>query len=174
METYSATPKCGSPAEALTGCWKLAGERACGERRGFRLAWHRTTWRGTARLGVAPHDHGLGCRRPRGRVPPGRSITRFHPLFENLLSTRECHWMSQADSPVIGIDLGTTNSVVAAFVKGRVQVLQVEGAEILPSVVGLDAAGELLIGTPARNQQVAFPERTVASVKRQMGTSERF
>ncbi len=81
--------------------------------------------------------------------------------------------MSQADSPVIGIDLGTTNSVVAAFVKGRVQVLQVEGAEILPSVVGLDAAGELLIGTPARNQQVAFPERTVASVKRQMGTSER-
>lgn len=82
--------------------------------------------------------------------------------------------MSEPESPIIGIDLGTTNSVVAAFVDGRVQVLRDGDEAILPSVVGLDAEGQLLIGTPARNQQVAFPERTIASVKRKMGNDERF
>jgi molecular chaperone DnaK len=76
------------------------------------------------------------------------------------------------DGPIIGIDLGTTNSVVAAVVDGRAEVLMEDGQSILPSVVGLDPQGKLITGTVARNQQVAFPDRTIASVKRRMGSME--
>jgi molecular chaperone DnaK len=70
---------------------------------------------------------------------------------------------------IIGIDLGTTNSEVAAIRNGRVEVLRENGEAILPSVVGLDGEGRLLVGTPARNQWVLAPERTVRSIKRKMG-----
>ncbi len=70
---------------------------------------------------------------------------------------------------IVGIDLGTTNSVVAAVVDGRVEVLVEDGQSLLPSVVGLDPSGKLITGTIARNQQIAFPDRTIVSVKRQMG-----
>jgi molecular chaperone DnaK len=73
------------------------------------------------------------------------------------------------DSPVIGIDLGTTNSVVAVCLDGRPQVLEEEGTPLLPSVVGVAADGRLLVGQAARNQLAAFPDRTIASVKRRMG-----
>jgi molecular chaperone DnaK (HSP70) len=74
---------------------------------------------------------------------------------------------------IVGIDLGTTNSEVAALVDGNVRVLAADGEEILPSYVGLSPDGALLVGTPARNQYVVYPERTVKSIKRLMGTSER-
>lgn len=70
---------------------------------------------------------------------------------------------------VVGIDLGTTNSEVAAFLDGRVQVLGPGGTEILPSCVGLSPSGELLVGETARNQQLLYPDRTVRSIKRKMG-----
>ncbi|HQU45069.1 MAG: heat-shock protein Hsp70 [Planctomycetia bacterium 21-64-5] len=70
---------------------------------------------------------------------------------------------------IIGIDLGTTNSEVAVIQQGRPTVLADEGDPILPSVVGLDAAGRLLVGKAARNQYVMAPERTVRSIKRKMG-----
>jgi molecular chaperone DnaK len=73
------------------------------------------------------------------------------------------------DSPVIGIDLGTTNSVVAVCLDGRPQVLEEEGTALVPSVVGVAADGRLLVGQAARNQLAAFPDRTIASVKRRMG-----
>src|SRR5215475_8244822 len=72
---------------------------------------------------------------------------------------------------IVGIDLGTTNSEVAAFVGGRVRVLGSGTNNILPSVVGLSLSGELLVGEPARNQLVAYPERTVRSIKRKMGSN---
>jgi len=76
-----------------------------------------------------------------------------------------------ADSTtIIGIDLGTTNSVAAAVINGRATVLSENGESILPSVVGIDPAGKLITGEIARNQQVAFPDRTLASVKRHMGS----
>ena len=75
----------------------------------------------------------------------------------------------QEDSPVIGIDLGTTNSVVAVCVDGRVRVLEEEGTALVPSVVGIGMDGRLLVGQSARNQLAAFPDRTIASVKRRMG-----
>ena len=77
-----------------------------------------------------------------------------------------------ADDVVVGIDLGTTNSEVAAFVDGRVRVLGPGDDKMLPSCVGLSPAGELLVGRAARNQQLVYPERTVRSVKRKMGSGE--
>ena len=73
---------------------------------------------------------------------------------------------------IVGIDLGTTNSEVAAFLDGQVRVLGPGDQRILPSCVGFSASGELLVGEPARNQQALYPERTVRSIKRKMGNSE--
>ena len=72
-------------------------------------------------------------------------------------------------TPIIGMDLGTTNSVVAALMNGKVQVIQEEGEAILPSVVGLAQDGKLIVGQTAKNQLAAFPDRTIVSVKRRMG-----
>jgi len=73
---------------------------------------------------------------------------------------------------IVGIDLGTTNSEVAAYVDGQVRVLGSGGKNMLPSVVGISPSGELLVGEAARNQLVLYPERTVRSIKRLMGGSE--
>jgi molecular chaperone DnaK (HSP70) len=74
---------------------------------------------------------------------------------------------------IVGIDLGTTNSEVAALVEGKIQVLAADGEQIMPSVIGVSPEGALLVGTPARNQYVVYPERTVKSIKRLMGTDQR-
>src|SRR5258706_13004995 len=73
---------------------------------------------------------------------------------------------------VVGIDLGTTNSEVAAFVDGRVRVLGPTASKMLPSCVGISPSGELLVGEAALNQQRIYPERTVRSIKRKMGSAE--
>jgi molecular chaperone DnaK len=70
---------------------------------------------------------------------------------------------------IIGIDLGTTNSEVAVIRDGKPIVLEEDGDPILPSVVGLDPQGRLLVGRAARNQYVLAPERTIRSIKRKMG-----
>ncbi|HEY3848053.1 MAG TPA: Hsp70 family protein [Acetobacteraceae bacterium] len=75
---------------------------------------------------------------------------------------------------IVGIDLGTTNSEIAIYRNGRPEVLADEqGRIILPSVVGLAETGELLIGEEARNQFLLYPDRTVRSIKRRMGTDAR-
>ena len=71
---------------------------------------------------------------------------------------------------IVGIDLGTTNSEIAAFLDGKVQVLGQGADRILPSCIGFTPGGELLVGAPARNQYVLYPERGVRSVKRHMGS----
>lgn len=73
---------------------------------------------------------------------------------------------------ILGIDLGTTNSEVALIIDGRPRVIEEDGEKILPSVVGLSPAGELLVGTPAKNQYVLRPEETIRSIKRKMGSNE--
>jgi molecular chaperone DnaK len=70
---------------------------------------------------------------------------------------------------IVGIDLGTTNSEVAVIRNARVEVIEVDGSRLLPSVVGLAEDGALLVGQAARNQYVLYPERTVKSIKRRMG-----
>ena len=65
---------------------------------------------------------------------------------------------------IVGIDLGTTNSEIAAFTRGQVRVLGPGDSRMLPSCVGFSQAGELLVGEAARNQQALYPERTVRSI----------
>jgi molecular chaperone DnaK (HSP70) len=74
---------------------------------------------------------------------------------------------------IVGIDLGTTNSEIAAFVDGQVRVLGPGDTRMLPSCVGFTAEGELLVGEAARHQQALYPERTVRSIKRRMGSQEK-
>jgi molecular chaperone DnaK len=73
--------------------------------------------------------------------------------------------------PVVGIDLGTTNSEVAIVTAaGQPYVFLAEGDDpILPSFVGLSEDGRLLVGQAAKNQWVLAPERTIKSIKRKMG-----
>src|SRR6185369_6490772 len=71
---------------------------------------------------------------------------------------------------VIGIDLGTTNSVVAVMEGGQPTVIvNQEGARTTPSVVGLTKDGERLVGQVAKRQAVTNPENTIFSIKRFMG-----
>jgi molecular chaperone DnaK len=62
--------------------------------------------------------------------------------------------MSDLGDLIVGIELGTTNSEIAAFVDGRVTILGSGNKNMLPSVVGLSPSGDLLIGEAARNQLV--------------------
>ncbi len=74
-------------------------------------------------------------------------------------------------SKVIGIDLGTTNSVVAVMEGGEpVVITNAEGSRLTPSVVGFSKAGERLVGQLAKRQAISNPERTILSIKRKMGT----
>ncbi len=73
-------------------------------------------------------------------------------------------------SKIIGIDLGTTNSVVAVISGGDPIVIpSAEGERLVPSVVAVNKNGERLIGRPARNQAIVNPQNTIFSVKRFMG-----
>jgi molecular chaperone DnaK len=71
----------------------------------------------------------------------------------------------------VGIDLGTTNSVVAVMEGGEATVVaNAEGARTTPSVVGFSKSGEVLVGEVAKRQAVTNPDRTIQSVKRHMGS----
>ena len=77
-------------------------------------------------------------------------------------------------SKIIGIDLGTTNSCVAVMEGGEPVVIpNAEGSRTTPSVVGFNKDGERLVGRVAKNQAIQYPDRTVASIKRKMGTNEK-
>lgn len=74
-------------------------------------------------------------------------------------------------SKVIGIDLGTTNSVVAVMEGGEPVVIpNAEGSRLTPSVVGFSKTGERLVGQLAKRQAVSNPDRTIVSIKRHMGS----
>ena len=73
---------------------------------------------------------------------------------------------------IIGIDLGTTNSEVAIWKEGKVVVVEEGGSCIMPSCVGINAGGELVVGREALNQYAFRPAQTVRSIKRKMGSDE--
>src|SRR3989442_1645282 len=73
----------------------------------------------------------------------------------------------------VGIDLGTTNSVVAVLEGGEPLVVpNAEGSRITPSVVGFSRTGEILVGEVAKRQAITNPDRTIRSIKRQMGRKD--
>ena len=75
-------------------------------------------------------------------------------------------------SKIIGIDLGTTNSCVAVMEGGKpVVIANTEGARTTPSVVAFTKTGERLVGEPAKRQAVTNADRTISSIKREMGTN---
>ena len=75
---------------------------------------------------------------------------------------------------IIGIDLGTTNSCVAVFEGGEpIVITNPEGARTTPSVVAFTKTGERLVGQVAKRQAVTNPDRTIMSIKRDMGTDRR-
>src|SRR6058998_3173402 len=75
-----------------------------------------------------------------------------------------------AEEKIIGIDLGTTNSVVAVMEGSEVKVIaNQEGNRLTPSVVAFTDKGDILVGEPAKRQAVTNPKRTVYSIKRFMG-----
>ena len=77
-------------------------------------------------------------------------------------------------SKIIGIDLGTTNSCVAVMEGGEPTVIpNAEGARTTPSVVAFTKDGERLVGQIAKRQAVTNPDRTVISIKREMGTAHK-
>src|SRR5689334_24232559 len=74
-------------------------------------------------------------------------------------------------SKAVGIDLGTTNSVVAVLEAGEPVVIpNAEGNRTTPSVVAFAKSGEVLVGEVAKRQAITNPDRTIRSVKRHMGT----
>ncbi|MEX0789897.1 MAG: Hsp70 family protein, partial [Actinomycetota bacterium] len=72
----------------------------------------------------------------------------------------------------VGIDLGTTNSVVSVLEGGESVVIpNAEGHRTTPSVVAFTKSGEILVGEVAKRQAITNPDRTIRSVKRHMGSS---
>ena len=75
---------------------------------------------------------------------------------------------------IIGIDLGTTNSCVAVMEGGKsVVIANAEGARTTPSVVAFTKTGERVIGEPAKRQAITNPDKTISSIKREMGTGHK-
>ena len=75
---------------------------------------------------------------------------------------------------IIGIDLGTTNSCVAVMEGGQPTVIaNTEGARTTPSVVAFTKTGERLVGEPAKRQAVTNADKTISSIKREMGTDHK-
>ena len=75
---------------------------------------------------------------------------------------------------IIGIDLGTTNSCVAVYEGGEPTVIpNPEGMRTTPSVVAFTKTGERIVGAAAKRQAITNPDRTVMSIKREMGTAHK-
>ncbi|NMA37577.1 MAG: Hsp70 family protein, partial [Papillibacter sp.] len=75
---------------------------------------------------------------------------------------------------IIGIDLGTTNSCVAVMEGGEAVVIaNAEGNRTTPSVVAFSKTGERMVGQVAKRQAVTNPDRTIVSIKREMGTNHK-
>src|SRR5574340_1623121 len=98
------------------------------------------------------------------------------PVFDrratagSLRDTRKGELLMAAGEKIIGIDLGTTNSVVAVMEGREAKVIaNAEGNRLTPSVVAFTDKGEIIVGEPARRQAVTNPRRTVYSIKRFMG-----
>ena len=80
--------------------------------------------------------------------------------------------MTENNGKIIGIDLGTTNSVLGVIQDGTPVLLDIQGERLLPSLVGISPQNELVVGVPARNQWVVAPDRTIRSIKRKMGSND--
>ncbi len=112
------------------------------------------------RLKPAAESASCGAEAPR----------RLKPYKEKTMGTFQIDFGHQDQGPVVGIDLGTTNSLVAVMEHTGPRIIPGEdGDKLVPSVVTYSADGEIYVGNPARRRLVTEPDRTVYSVKRLMG-----
>jgi molecular chaperone DnaK len=103
-------------------------------------------------------------------IPPSPQFT-FQHVYLVLSRVSEKYSRSFTMPKAVGIDLGTTNSVVSVFEAGETVVIpNSEGARTTPSIVGFSKSGEVLVGEVAKRQAITNPDRTIRSVKRHMGT----
>ncbi len=128
----------------------------------------------------APAPHGLPIARseapssakPSGPPPVVQEGVRKASSVEALtfLPPQDLKALAKATGPIIGIDLGTTNSCVAIVSNGKPQILRSkDGYNTLPSIVALNQQSKLLVGHRARSQQVLNPGQTVVGAKRLVG-----
>jgi molecular chaperone HscC len=76
---------------------------------------------------------------------------------------------------IVGIDLGTTNSLVSVFESSKARIIpNVLGERLTPSVVSIDESGEILVGKAARDRLITHPEKSAALFKRHMGSEKRY
>ncbi len=75
--------------------------------------------------------------------------------------------------PIVGIDLGTTNSEIAFIIDEKAEIIKDGDDGIMPSCVGLNGDGKVIAGREALNQAIVSPEKTVLSIKRRMGSDDR-
>jgi len=104
---------------------------------------------------------------------PSSSSFRDYPVVK-LTPPQRPRWSPflSSSSGAIGIDLGTTECVVAVLERGGLMAIpNAQGSRITPSVVGFTKTGEVLVGEVARRQAITNPDRTIRSVKRHMGTT---
>src|SRR5689334_16565857 len=113
-----------------------------------------------------------------GRIPEienrnTRNRYNYVPVSQPASDADKRPWRKEtgmAEEKIIGIDLGTTNSVVAVMEGNEVKVIaNQEGNRLTPSVVAFTDKGEVLVGDPAKRQAVTNPKKTVFSIKRFMG-----
>lgn len=96
-------------------------------------------------------------------------------IIEYGIVQRLSHKQEENDmGKIIGIDLGTTNSCVAVMEGGKpVVIANAEGARTTPSVVAFTKTGERVVGEPAKRQAITNPDKTISSIKREMGTDHK-
>jgi molecular chaperone DnaK (HSP70) len=78
--------------------------------------------------------------------------------------------VEKSSSYVLGIDLGTTNCAAGIYKAGKAEVITIDGAKTMPSVMSVLKDGEILAGSQAKSRSLIAPESTVSSIKRKMGT----
>ena len=78
--------------------------------------------------------------------------------------------VEKTSSYVLGIDLGTTNCAVGIYKTGKTEIISIDGAKTMPSVMSVLKDGEILVGSQAKSRSIIAPESTVSSIKRQMAT----
>jgi molecular chaperone DnaK len=78
--------------------------------------------------------------------------------------------VEKSSSYVLGIDLGTTNCAAGIYKAGKTEIITIDGAKTMPSVMSVLKDGEILAGSQARSRSLIAPESTVSSIKRKMGT----
>src|SRR5205085_1196324 len=135
-----------------------------------RARWFRSLW--------AAARPGKPAPRPRGGRTRAKLANETLKLYRGYqLISRAARTRDQGGTGMpkaVGIDLGTTNSVIAVLEAGEPVVIpNAEGHRITPSVVGYaKAGGEILVGEVAKRQAITNPDRTIRSIKREMGRKD--